>query len=188
MENGKVALLNNLKNGIGFGSTEFHVSRLTDLTNKKYFFYYVVQESFRREARRNMTGSAGQLRVPTSYFKDVLIPLCPLPEQHQIVAEIERCFSIADDVERTVDQSLQQAERLRQSILKQAFIGQLVPQDPTNEPAAVLLERIKAEKARRVAEQKAARRTKKPRKKKPVSRKKTRNNPTIQEEMNFNGK
>jgi len=76
------------------------------------------------------------------------IPLPPLHEQHKIVEEIERRFSVADEIEKTVDQSLKQAERLRQSILKKAFEGRLVPQDLTDEPAEKLLERIKAEKAK----------------------------------------
>ncbi len=69
MENGKVAIVENLKNSIGFGSTEFHVSRFTNLPNIKYLFYYLVQEVFRRDAQQCMTGSAGQLRVPKSYFE-----------------------------------------------------------------------------------------------------------------------
>ncbi len=76
------------------------------------------------------------------------IPLPPLPEQRRIVAEVERRLSIADGVEKTVGQSLVQAGRLRQSILKKAFEGRLVAQDASDEPAGVLLERIKTEKAR----------------------------------------
>ena len=79
-------------------------------------------------------------------------PICSLPEQQQVVAEIERRFSVADEIEKTVDHSLKQAERLRQSILKRAFEGRLVPQDPNDEPAEKLLERIKAEKAKRLSE------------------------------------
>jgi type I restriction enzyme S subunit len=65
----------------------------------------------------------------------------------KIVEEIDRRFSVADEVEKVVDNSLKQAERLRQSILKTAFEGKLVPQDPNDEPAEKLLERIKSEKA-----------------------------------------
>ena len=75
-----------------------------------------------------------------------MLPFPSLPEQRKIVEEIERRFSIADKVEKTVNQSLKQAERLRQSILKRAFEGKLVSQDPTDEPANVLLDRIKAER------------------------------------------
>jgi len=77
------------------------------------------------------------------------IPLPPVEEQRKIVEEIERRFSVVEEAERVVEQSLRQAERLRQSILKKAFEGKLVPQDPNDEPAEKLLERIRAEKAMR---------------------------------------
>ena len=75
------------------------------------------------------------------------IPLPPLAEQRRIVAEVERRLSIIQQAEGTVEASLKRAERLQQSILKQAFSGKLVPQDPNDEPASVLLERIRAERA-----------------------------------------
>ena len=74
-------------------------------------------------------------------------PLPPLLEQQAIVSEVERCLSVADEVEKTVTTELKRAEQLRQSILKQAFSGGLVPQDPNDEPASVLLERIREEKS-----------------------------------------
>jgi len=88
------------------------------------------------------------------FLEKSYIPLPPLPEQHRIVEEIERRLSIADATEKTIDQCLKQAERLRQSILKRAFEGKLVPQDPTDEPAEKLLERIREEKAKRESEKK----------------------------------
>jgi len=86
------------------------------------------------------------------FLEKSLIPLPPFPEQHKIVEEIEHRLSVADEVEKVIEQSLKQAERLRQSILKKAFEGKLVPQDPNDEPAEKLLEKIKTEKAKREVE------------------------------------
>ena len=88
------------------------------------------------------------------------VPVPPAAEQRRIVAEVERCLSVIRQAEATVAASLQRAERLRQSILKQAFSGQLVPQDPNDEPAAVLLARIQAQRA---AAETAAKAQRKPR-------------------------
>ena len=75
------------------------------------------------------------------------VPLPPYAEQRRIVAEVERRLSVIDELEMQVEANLKRAERLRQAILKRAFEGKLVPQDPNDEPASMLLERIKAAKA-----------------------------------------
>ena len=76
------------------------------------------------------------------------LPLFSLLEQELIVLEVQKYLSIIDQLEKTIDANLKRSEKLRQSILKQAFEGKLVPQDPNDEPAEKLLERIKAEKAK----------------------------------------
>ena len=102
---------------------------------------------------RRVRTTAGQAGVSGTDVKQMPVPLPPLPEQRRIVAEAERRLSVIQQAETAVVVSLQRAERLRQSILKRAFSGQLVPQDPDDEPASVLLERIRAQ---REAEQAAA--------------------------------
>ncbi len=92
-----------------------------------------------------LTGTT-RLKLNQSTMRKIPIPLPPLLEQQHLVAEIERCFSIADEVEATLDAELKRAERLRQSILKHAFSGKLVPQNPNDEPASVLLEKIRDKK------------------------------------------
>lgn len=71
------------------------------------------------------------------------MPLPPLAEQHRIVAEVERLLSMADEVDHTIRAQLARAARLRQAVLKRAFEGKLVPQDPNDEPASVMLERVR---------------------------------------------
>lgn len=93
--------------------------------------------------------ATAQKNINLDTLKNVVVPLSPFPEQQKIVEEIESRLSIADNIERVAEQSLKQSERLRQSILKRAFEGKLVPQDPTDEPAEKLLGRIKEEKAKR---------------------------------------
>lgn len=147
MENGKIAVVHSLKNKIGFGSTEFHVFRCKSGFYNKYLFFYLVQERIRQEAARNMTGAVGQRRVPKKFLEEMLVPVpATFEAQEIIVSEIERRLSVCDKIEESIIAGLQQAEALRQSILKKAFEGRLVPQDLNDEPASVLLERIRAER------------------------------------------
>ena len=84
------------------------------------------------------------------------VALPPLSEQHRIVAEVERRLSVIDELEAVIATNLKRADRLRQAILKRAFEGKLVPQDPTDEPASILLERIRMERERPAEKPKVA--------------------------------
>ena len=105
------------------------------------------------------SSTSGLYTLSVSKVSALPIPLPPIAEQHLIVAEVERRLSVIQQAEATVEASLKRAERLRQSILKRAFSGQLVPQDPDDEPASVLLERIRAEREAAEAAAKANRKT-----------------------------
>jgi type I restriction enzyme S subunit len=79
------------------------------------------------------------------------VPIPPAAEQARIVEEVERLLSLADEVELLVNADARRCARLRQSILKWAFEGKLADQDPSDEPASMLVERIRTETATRAA-------------------------------------
>ena len=110
----------------------------------KFFMYYSWTKTFQDDFFANETGNVGQGNVGMKAITETLVPYCSLEEQAQIVAAIESRLSVCDKLESIVDENLAKAAALRQSILKKAFSGQLVPQDPDDEPAEMLLKRIKA--------------------------------------------
>ena len=76
-----------------------------------------------------------------------MIPLPPYAEQAEIVRRVEALFKLADDIEKRYEKARGHVDKLTQSILAKAFRGELVPQDPGDEPASELLKRIRQEKA-----------------------------------------
>ena len=112
----------------------------------KWLFVFCRSPQMTNAVRSRLQGT-DQPYLNTSLVPDIPLPLPPLSEQERIVTEVERRLSVIDELEATVTANLKRAERMRQAILKRAFSGQLVPQDPNDEPASVLLERILAERA-----------------------------------------
>jgi len=125
MENGKIAIVQGLTNKIGFGSTEFHVMRMRDQSiSNKFYFYYLIQEDFRNKAQKTMKGTAGQLRVPSDYLNDVIVPLPPLNEQKRIVAKIEELFSRLDSIITHLAKTKHQLRLFEESFLYSVFLGE----------------------------------------------------------------
>lgn len=126
MENGKCAIVENLLNGYGAGSTEFIVLRPNrELVTPQWLYRFLTQAQFRLQCQRHMTGSAGQKRLPPKYLGSCAIPVPPLPEQKRIVAKIEELFSELDNGVETLKKTKQQLEVYRQAVLKEAFEGRL---------------------------------------------------------------
>lgn len=114
-----------------------------------YFYYWISKIDL-----ITLADGSNVPQINHSDMKPLPFPLPPLAEQYKIVEEIDSLFSIDDGAEKVVELSLMQSERLRQSILKKAFEGRLVPQDPADEPAEKLLERIRKEKETLESEEK----------------------------------
>ncbi|HTW90958.1 MAG TPA: restriction endonuclease subunit S [bacterium] len=120
MENGKAAIARGLKNGLGFGSSEFHVLRPSAAALAEYLFYYIRQESYRREAEEHMTGSVGQKRVPADYVENTEMPLPPFAEQRRIVAKVEELLAQVNQVRERLARVPAILKRFRSSVLTQA--------------------------------------------------------------------
>ncbi|MFH0948004.1 MAG: restriction endonuclease subunit S [Elusimicrobiota bacterium] len=119
------------------------VSNNNKLTPMLYYYYLLTTKVI----EMNGLGSGSTFKeISKNSLSGICLPITSISEQQQIVKEIESRFAMADELEKTIEQSLEQADTLRQSILKSAFEGKLVPQDPNDESAEILLERIKKEK------------------------------------------
>ena len=154
MENGKAAVMKGLTNGIGFGSTEFFALRPTERLDANFLLHFLLQNSFRQKAARNMTGAVGLRRVPKSYLEQQAIPLPPIEEQSRIVAEIEKQFTRLDAGVAALRRVQANLKRYRAGVLKAASEGCLVPTEAelaraegsSYEPADKLLARILTER------------------------------------------
>jgi len=143
MENGKSAIARNLKNSVGFGTTEFHVLRPGPKVMAEWLYYLVRQKSFREEAASHMSGSAGQQRVPIAFMEVVEIPIAPLPEQHRIVARIEEIAQRAAEIRKLFDEM--QAYGRELLLRAYARIVEDAPLMPFGEVAPLVRRPIKVE-------------------------------------------
>ncbi|EJL3952996.1 restriction endonuclease subunit S [Vibrio cholerae] len=116
----------------------------------KYLYFVLCEGELVRAVMPETKGSVGQVNISLSQCRDSLIPLPPLEEQKEIVRLVDQYFAFADTIEAQVKKAQARVDKLTQSILAKAFRGELVPQDPSDEPADKLLERIAA--ARKEAE------------------------------------
>ncbi|SRR6266487_554979 len=116
-ENGKRWLANSLTNGVGFGSTEFHVLRAKGRVVPEWVYYFVSLPELRKEGQRRMTGTAGQKRVPASFLEEHSIPV-PLPAvQEKIVLALRR----AERLKETRERANQLTNKIIQSVFLKTF-------------------------------------------------------------------
>lgn len=142
---GKVSLIQSNINFVVLSSLAILTPNYDKITSK-FLFYMLKSPEFLSEALKNKTGVAIR-RIILATLKNIKVFYpSDISEQERIVEEIEKRFAKADKMLEVVEKSLKFAEQLKQSVLKKAFEGKLVPQNPNDEPASVLLERIKSEK------------------------------------------
>lgn len=148
------------------------VWRVTFLeVESKYINYYLKSKRGRKEIESRATGNQMSMRnISQKAFRDITIALPPVAEQQEIVHQIQSFFKTIDIIKQQYQETKANLDLLNQSILAKAFRGELVPQNPNDEPASILLERIRAEREKLQQQTKAAKKSKgtttKPRSKK----------------------
>lgn len=116
----------------------------SQLCTPEWLFYVLMA---RYEETRRAGSGAQQPALNRARVQALRIPLPPLEDQGRLVEGIERQLSLSDTLTAGIDRARRRSAALRRSILEQSFTGKLVPQDPSDEPASVLIERIAAERA-----------------------------------------
>ena len=116
-ENGKGVLVHGLTNGVGFGSTEFHVLRAKESTSPEFIYYLTRTKELRVRGENNMQGSAGHRRVTADYFNAYKVLTPPLPEQRKIAKILFTWDKAISATERLIDNSKHQKKALMQQLL-----------------------------------------------------------------------
>ncbi len=128
MQNGKTAIVTGLLDGLGYGSTEFHVLRAKEGVDPRWIYYLLRTEEFRRKAEENFEGSAGQRRVPEHFLREICVPTTSnygnLP---QIMSNLDTSMKKMHSLRPAAERQLQAALVLRNRILKKNFSPETLP-------------------------------------------------------------
>jgi type I restriction enzyme S subunit len=160
LENRKSVVFRGLINGIGAGTTELHIFHpiCENSVASDYLLWFIKNERFISGCIEAFSGAVGQQRVGKGFITDTIFPLPPFAEQKRIVSAIESAFAVIDDIERNKADLRTAVTTAKSKILSLAVRGKLVPQDPNDEPASVLLECIRKERESLVKQGKIKRR------------------------------
>lgn len=156
---GKSAVVGPKEEGLLFAGYLIRVRLNTEKVTAKYVDFWLKSPAVRQIIETTARSTSGVNNINSEEIKSLKFTIPPLVEQTELVWHIEKLFAFADQLEAKVSSAKSRINLLTQSILAKAFRGELVPQDPNDEPASVLLEHIKA---KRTVETKARHRSKKP--------------------------
>jgi type I restriction enzyme S subunit len=150
---GKIAYIKDEINE-AYVSQSVALMKPVDIKLSPYLHFYFQSVAYGAGLIDKLVYGVGRPVLSLENMREVPVTLPSIEEQVEIINELESGFSILDNLEEAIATSLKQGGILKQSILKKAFEGKLVTQDPNDESASILLERIKGEKAKYLAEQK----------------------------------
>lgn len=128
-ENVKGAIAENLTNGIGFGSTEFHVVRPLSAMHTAYCFWVTISSLFRNIGEAHMYGAGGQKRIPDMFIKNFPLPTPPLPEQQAIADYLDAQCAAMDSQRKNLEKSIELLREYRASLITHAVTGKIDVRD-----------------------------------------------------------
>ena len=156
---GRMAIYKTAANPYELAVADSHVTVIRPLKQfvlPEYLYYYFANPSIQSVIEDQADGTTKQKELATATIKAYLTPIPPLDEQRRILAKLSEVLPVVKNYGVVYDETtaMQEAfpESLKKSILQEAVQGKLVPQDPSDEPAEALLERIRAEKRRLIKE------------------------------------
>ncbi len=122
MQNGKSAIARGLNNGLGFGSTEFHVVRAQEgKVIPEWIWYFVRRLEFRIEGTHQFRGGVGQQRVPATYLATAQIPLPSIEDQHRIVSKVNDCLDRVGEISKITDEQSEAQKFILRSARRELF-------------------------------------------------------------------
>ena len=125
MQNGKHAIAKGLIDGFGFGTTEFHVLRPSDVVMAEWIYRYVTQRELLELATHHFRGAVGQQRLPKEFLAELTIPLPPFAEQERFTRALDEKSAIIEKAKRMIDDQLRAWDSLPTAYLRKAFAGEL---------------------------------------------------------------
>ena len=156
---GRMAIYKTTANPYELAVADSHVTVIRPLKQfvlPEYLYYYFANPSVQSVIEDQADGTTKQKELATATIKAYLTPIPPLDEQRRILAKLSEVLPVVKNYGVVYDETtaMQEAfpESLKKSILQEAVQGKLVPQDPSDEPAEALLERIRVEKQRLIKE------------------------------------
>jgi len=144
---GKSAVVGSREEGLLFAGYLIRIRPNHEKVSAKYINYWLKSPSVRQTIEMTARSTSGVNNINSEEIKALVFTMPPLSEQNDIVSRVEQLLALADRLEAKVASAQSRIDRLTQGILAKTFRGELVPQDPNDEPASVLLERIKAQRA-----------------------------------------
>ena len=128
-ENGNIAIVEGLLNGIGFGTPELHVLRCNNKCFNKFLFYYLQSDVFKSKGVSEMYGVAGLKRIPTDFILNYKLGIPDYLEQEQIANYLDEKTSLIDKLISNIQLQIQKLKEYRQSLISEAVTGKIDVRD-----------------------------------------------------------